>query len=275
MILVTGATGNVGSELVRQLADSSRPVRALIRDRQRDQLPGVEPVSGDLNNPESLRRGFRGIRAVFLLGGYPDMPGILAEARGAGVEHVVLLSSRSVERGVPTNVVVKMWLNSEDAVRLSGLSWTILRPSGFMSNALRWAPQIKRQNMVRSPFAQARIAAIDPFDIAAVAMAALMSNAQTSKIYALSGPEAMRPADQVRTLARILGKAISFEAQPDEEARTEMTKSMPTDFVDAFFRFFVEGEFDDSSILPTVEQVTGRKPRTFEQWALAHADAFR
>jgi uncharacterized protein YbjT (DUF2867 family) len=275
MILVTGATGNVGGELVRQIVKSNRPVRALIRDGRKDNLWDVEAVQGDLNKPESLRPAFRGVRAVFLLGGYPDMPGILAEARRAGVEHVVLLSSRSVERGVPTNAVVSMWLKSEDAVRSSELSWTILRPSGFMSNALRWASEIRRQNVVRGPFAQAPIAVIDPSDIAAVALATITSNGHQSKIYALSGPEALRPADQVRVLAAVLEKPLSFEAQPDDEAREEMAKSMPPDFVDAFFRFFVDGEFDDSNLVPTVEQIAGRKPRTFEHWARAHADAFR
>src|SRR5215468_7359801 len=132
MFLVTGATGNVGGELVRQLVDQGQPVRALIRDAQRQRLPDVETVPGDLNRPESLREALAGIHAMFLLGGYPDMAGILAEARRARVEHVVLLTSRSVEKGVPTNAVVNMWLKSEDAVQTSGLSWTILRSSGFM-----------------------------------------------------------------------------------------------------------------------------------------------
>jgi uncharacterized protein YbjT (DUF2867 family) len=90
MILVTGATGNVGSELVRQVADSNRPVRARIRGGQRDKLPNVDTASRDLNKPQSVRQVFRGIRAVFLSGGYQqDIPGILSEARRAGVEHVV------------------------------------------------------------------------------------------------------------------------------------------------------------------------------------------
>jgi uncharacterized protein YbjT (DUF2867 family) len=275
MILVTGATGNVGGELVRQLADANRQARALVRSRADGALPpGVETVIGDLDLPESLSAALIGVRSVFLLGGYQDMRGTLAEIRRAGVERVVLLSSRSVVGGNPSNAIVDMWMASEEAVRSSGVSWTILRPSGFMSNALRWAPQIRAGDVVRAPFADAPIAAIDPYDIAAVAAAALTPEGHSSSIYILTGPEPLLPADQVRTLAAELGRDLRFEPQPDDEAKEEMSKSFPASFVDAFFRFFAEGEFDDSQVLPTVHELTGRRPRHFEQWAKAHADAF-
>jgi uncharacterized protein YbjT (DUF2867 family) len=275
MILVTGATGNVGGELVRQLAASQQPVRALIRSQDRAGVPpGVETAVGNLNEPTSLPAALKGVRSVFLLGGYRDMTGILSEIRRAGAEQVVLLSSRSVVGGKPDNAVVNMWMVSEAAVRSSGLSWTILEPSGFMSNALRWAPQIRAGDLVRAPFAEAAIAAIDPYDIAAAAAAALTSEGHQSRTYLLTGSEAIRPADQVKILAEVLGRNLRFDAQPDPEARNEMSKSMPPEIVDAFFRFFVEGEFDDSSVLPTVSEITGRPPRTFREWALAARSMF-
>ena len=275
MILITGATGNVGGELVRQLSAAQQPVRALVRSSDRaGKLAGVETAAGDLDKPASLATALKGVRAVFLLGGYPDMPSILSAIRQAGVERVVLLSSRSVAGGKPDNAIVSMWMVSEAAVRSSGVSWTILEPSGFMSNALRWAPQIRASDVIRAPFADAPIAMIDPADIAAVAALALTSPGHDSRTYMLSGPEAIRPADQVRVLAEVLGRNLRFEAQPDAEARIEMSKSMPAKVVDAFFRFFVDGEFDDSSVLPTVQQVTGRQPRTFRQWALTARSLF-
>ncbi len=143
-----------------------------------------------------------------------------------------------------------------------------------MSNALRWAPQIRSGDLVRAPFAEAPIAAIDPYDIAAVAGTALTSEGHQSRTYLLTGPEAIRPADQVKILAEVLGRNLRFEAQPDAEARNEMNMSMPVETVDAFFRFFVEGEFDDSSVLPTVSEITGRPPRTFREWALAARSMF-
>src|SRR6266567_4608936 len=186
------------------------------------------------------------------------MTGILAEIKRAGVERVVLLSSRSVVGGRPDNAIVKMWMVSETTVRSSGVSWTILEPP----------------ILVRAPFAEAPIAAIDPYDIAAVAAGALTSEGHQSRTYLLTGPEAIRPADQVKVLSGVLGRNLRFEAQPDAEARNEMSKSMPVETVDAFFRFFVEGEFDDSSVLPTVSQITGRQRRTFREWALAARSMF-
>src|SRR5690242_14997734 len=118
MILVTGATGNVGGELVATLAASGRPVRALVRDIARASLPAnVEVDAGDLNHPASLGTALDAVHAVFLLGGYRDMPAVLAEIREAGVEHVVLLSSRSVIDGDPGNAIVRMWNDAEGAVR--------------------------------------------------------------------------------------------------------------------------------------------------------------
>ena len=144
-----------------------------------------------------------------------------------------------------------------------------------MSNALRWAQQIRDSNIVRAPFANAAIAVIDPHDIAAVAALVLTTEGHNSRSYSLTGPAPLLPADQVGILATVLGRAIRFEPQPDAEAREEMSKSTPPNYVEAFFRFFVAGEFNDSGVLPTVSEITGRQPRTFEEWAKAHADAFR
>jgi uncharacterized protein YbjT (DUF2867 family) len=276
MILVTGATGHVGDELVRQLVGAQKQVRALIRREGQSGLPsGVEAVQGDLERPESLAAALDGVRGVFLLGGYSNMPGVLAEIRRAGVQHVVLLSSRSVLGGDPSNAIVSMWMASEGAVRSSGVPWTILRPSGFMSNALRWLPQLRAGDVVRAPFAGAAIAAIDPHDIATVAAVALTVEGQTFRNHVLSGPAPLLPADQVRVLAAVLGRDLCFEPWSDEEARVELAKTFPPNLVEAFFRFFAKGEFDDARVLPTVGEITGQEPRTFEQWARAHADAFR
>lgn len=276
MILVTGAAGNVGGEVVARLASAGQKARALVRDREVAALPsGVEVAVGDLNRPESLSAALRGVRGVFLLGGDRDMPALLAAIVRAGVERVVLLSSRSVLLNDPSNAVVNLWLESEAAVRASGVSsFTLLRPSGFASNALRWRSQLRVGDRVRVPFARAPIASIDPYDIAAVAVVALTEAGHDAKAYELSGPEAQRPVEQVRILARVLGRDLRFEPQPDDEALADL-KSAPPGFADAFFRFFVKGEFDDATVSPTVKEITGREPRSFEQWARAHAEAFR
>jgi uncharacterized protein YbjT (DUF2867 family) len=167
-----------------------------------------------------------------------------------------------------------MHQESEAAVRASGLAWTILRPSGFMSNALGWAGQIRAGDEVRVPFAQVPIAAIDPHDIAAVAAAVLNRPQHHGLAHALSGPAALLPADQLTVLSGVLDRPLRLVAQADDEARAEMSATTPARYVDAFFRFFSDGEFDDSAVLDTVEEITGRPPRTFEDWARAHARSF-
>ena len=276
-VLVTGATGNVGSELVRLLAADGAPVRALIREEGRGAaLPaGVEGVVGDLNRPETLAPALDGVGAVHLLSGYAGLPDTLERMRAAGVERVTLQSSSAVPGGDTTNAVARYHIESEAAIRASGLAWTFLQPNGFMSNALEWADQLKRDDVVRAPFANVRTAAIDPRDIAAVAATALTTGAQDGRSLRLSGPESLLLADRLAILARVLGRELRFEAQPDDEARAQMSATMPVEYVDAFFSFFVDGTLDESEVLPTVEEVTGRPPRTFAAWAEEHADAFR
>jgi uncharacterized protein YbjT (DUF2867 family) len=277
MILVTGGTGNVGGELVRALAAAGEEPRALARENAAAGLPaGVEAVPGDLNRPETLSAALTGARGLFLLPGYRDMPGVLAEADRAGVEHVVLLSSGAAADGDTSNAVSRYMIESEDAVRESGVPWTILRSSGFMSNALRdWLPQLQAGDVVRAPFADVQIAVIDPLDIAAVATEALTDRTHTGQVYRLTGPESLLPSEQVATLAAVLGRNLRFEAQTDDAARAEMSANMPAEYVDAFFNYFADGAYDDSQVLPTVQELTGRPARTFEQWAIAHADAFQ
>src|SRR5206468_7608390 len=119
------------------------------------------------------------------------------------------------------------------------------------------------------------VAVIGPADIAAVAAAVPTSPAHQRRVYTVSGPEALRPADRARILGEVLGRDLRFEGQPDDEARAEMSASMPAAYVDAFFDFYVTGTLDESQPQPDVRDVIGREPRTFRQWAQANADAFR
>jgi uncharacterized protein YbjT (DUF2867 family) len=276
MILVTGATGNVGGELVRALARAGQPVRALTRaDDPQAFPPGVQQVTGDLNKPESMRAALAGVRGMFLYPGYQDMAGTLAEARQAGVRQVALLSGSSAASGDMSNAVTRYMIESETSVRQSGLAWTMIRSFGFMSNTLQWVPQLRAGDLVRAPFAGVPIAVIDPHDIAAVAAAALTSGGHEGRVYTVSGPEPLRPADRARILGEVLGRDLRFEGQPDDEARAEMSTRMPAAYVDAFFDFYVTGTLDESRPRPDVADVTGEPPRTFRQWAQAHASAFQ
>jgi uncharacterized protein YbjT (DUF2867 family) len=263
MILVAGATGNVGRELVRELAERGAPVRGLSRNGE---------VRGDLTDPPSLRPALAGVSEMFLLSGYS--PEIFAEARKAGVQRVVLMSGSSAETGDRTNAVARYMIETEEALRSSGLGWTILRPRTFMTNTLTWADQV-RAGVVRAPWPEVAVATVDPADIAAVAAVALTEPGHEGREYPVTGPEALRPADRVRLVAEALGREVRYEPQPDDEARAEMSAQMPEEYVNAFFSFFAEGTLDESKVFPTVAEVTGREPRRFADWARANAAKFR
>jgi uncharacterized protein YbjT (DUF2867 family) len=257
------------------LASAGEPVRALSRRPVSAALPaGVTAVGADLNEPDTLTDALNGTRGMFLLSGYRDMPGLLRRAREAGAEQAVLLSGSSAGARDLDNAISRYMVASEAAVRESGLAWTILRPVSFMSNTLQWAEQVRRGDVVRAPFADVPVAPIDPYDIAAVAGRALLSGGHDGRVYPLTGPESLRPADRVRVLGTVLGRELRFVGQTDTEARAEMSAAMPDQYVDAFFRFFADGMLDESAVLPTVAEVTGRPPHTFRQWADAHAAAF-
>jgi uncharacterized protein YbjT (DUF2867 family) len=228
-----------------------------------------------LNRPETFAEALPGVQGAFLLSGYERLEELLTRMRDAGVERVVLLSSSAAPGGDMSNAVARYHIVSERAVRESGLDWTFLQPNSFMSNTLRWLPQLREGDVVRVPFAGVAIATIDPADLAAVAVKGLTTGELEGRSLRLSGPEALYPADQVRMLGTALGRDLRLEAMSDEAAREEMSAAMPVEYVDAFFSFFVDGTLDESRVFPTVQEVLGRPPRTFAHWADAHADAFK
>jgi uncharacterized protein YbjT (DUF2867 family) len=173
------------------------------------------------------------------------------------------------------NAISHYMIRSEQAVRDSGLGWTILRPSAFMSNALLWLPQLHAGDTVRAEFPQVAAAVIDPYDIASVAAIALTSAGHDGATHRLTGPVPLLPEERVRILGAALGRDLEFVGLTNEETRAELGKTTPPEYVDAFWRFYVDGTLDESLVTATVAEVTGRPPRTFEQWAEAHRNDFR
>ena len=272
MFLVTGATGNVGSEVVRALTGAGEPVSALVRRPDAVLPAGVRAVVGDLNDPAGL--AFDGVSGMFLLPGYADLPGLLARARDAGVRRVVLLSGGSAALEDMSNAVSRYMTLSERAVFDAGVPWTVLRPRAFMSNALRWLPQLRAGDAVRVQFPAVAAACIDPRDIGAAAARALTGAGHEGRIYELTGSEPLLPADQIAVLARVLGRDLRAVPLTNEQTRAELTASMPSEYVEAFFRFYADGTLDESTVHPDLPRVIGRPARTFTQWATAHASLF-
>ncbi|MFG1927162.1 NAD(P)H-binding protein [Cryptosporangium sp. NPDC048952] len=275
IFLVAGATGNVGGGVTRHLLDAGCPVRALVRPGSKGPVPaGAAVVEADLNDRASLRSAYADVEAAFLLAGYPDMPGILADLNAAGVERVVLLSSGCVVGGDLDNAVVRFNVVSEAAVRDSGLPWTVLRPSGFMSNTLQWVDQLRTGDVVREPFADVPIAVIDPDDIAAVASLVLRTPGHDAQSYRLTGPDVLLPAERAAILGAVLQRPIQLQPEPDDQARVRMEESMPPEMVDAFFQFFRRGGYDDAHVNDVAPTLLGRPLRTFRAWADANHGAF-
>ena len=280
MILVTGATGTVGREVVAQLVAKGERVRAMTRNPEKTQPDSrVELVRGDFDAPDTLVAAVRGADRVFSLTGGPQTPGHdknLAEAaKKAGVKRVVKLSAMGGDE--TTRNDIRKWHDAgAQAFRDAGLPLTVLLPTGFMSNALHWRGMIKAQGKVFSNYGEGKLPYVHPRDIAAVAAVALTADGHEGKAYPLTGPEALSVGEQVRILSEATGREIAFVAISDEEARAGMQKSgMPGFVIDAlipFASFIRSGKA--ARVENTVEKVTGRKALTFVDWARENAGAF-
>ncbi|MFI5612399.1 NAD(P)H-binding protein [Amycolatopsis sp. NPDC051903] len=280
MLLITGATGNIGRALVSELSTRGAKVRALSRDAARvAALPGqVERAVGDLAEPSTLPPVFDGVERVFLLTpglGTDNVANAVAAARAAGVRQVVLLSSNNV-LGDPMPLMGRWHHEREELVRASGVPWTILRPGGFMSNALEWRESV-RAGVVLDPVGPGRFAPIDTADIAAVAAVILTSGGHEGAAYELTGAELMTVADQVGILAAALGRELVVRAaqSPEEVVRSRFAHGAPPVLAAALVEGFERMRADVvGRRTETVERLLGRAPRTFADWCARHAGAF-
>ncbi|MEU4834732.1 NAD(P)H-binding protein [Streptosporangium sp. NPDC023615] len=257
---------------MRALVAAGERVTAVSRHPS-DELPeGVRHRRADLTDVESLRPVLEGAGALFLLvpgqGAHP--PDVLDAAEAAGVRRVVLRSSQGA--GTRPRARSHDPLRAyEDAVRRSGLEWTVLRPGGFASNAFAWAPAIRSERTAAAPFGDVGLPFVDPDDIAEVAAVVLRDD---GRVYELTGPVAISPRERARVIGDALGEPVRFVEQSREEARTRMLAFMPEPVVDGTLDILGEPSDAERRVSPDVERILGRPPRDFAEWVARNRAAF-
>lgn len=282
MIIVTGATGNIGGELLRLLSEDGVDVKALSRNPPGDSpLPGVEWVAADLSDRAALTDVFSGAERLFLLtGNVGDMVRLqknaIATARESGIQHIVKVSALGASDH--SKSVIGVWhYNVERELRGIELDWTILRPHVFMQNLLDQRESIRAGGRVYSPSGEARIPMIDTRDVAAVAAAILTGSGHAGKRYTLTGPEPISHRRATEILSSHLGTPLTYLPESEKAAFTRLHDAgLPPWLIGAQLALaeYQRGGGGTEIVTDTVEEVTGRPPRTFQDFVRDFAEAF-
>ena len=280
-ILIAGATGNVGRQVVSQLMAIGEQVRALARNPDTAGLPPqVEVVRGDVTVPDTLDRCLDGIDTVFLVWVAPPV------SVGPALERIAKYARRIVFLSAPLKTPHPLFQQPnpgrtlaeqiERLIEMSGLHWTFLRPGMFARNALHWwAPQIRSGDVVRWPYLAVPTAPIDERDIAAVAVRALCEDGHSGAEYVLTGPQSLSQAEQISTIGRVLGRSLRVEEISPEDAPSELATTMPAPIVNILLNAWAAAIGQPAFVTSTVAEITGTSARTFRNWATDHAAKFR
>ena len=279
MILVTGASGTVGNEVVKQLSAAGTKFRVMFRDKGDKAPAGAEVAIADFSDPATLRAAMRGVERVFLLcAPVPNLAELegnaIDAAKASGVKHIVNLSV--IGAAEAAHMFAKPHHEVEEKLKKSGLSWTLLRCNGFMQNFLQFAGTIKSQNAFYSTGEKSKASWVDVRDIAAVAAKALTSGHE-SKTYEITGPEALSYGEIAKKFSSALGRQIRYVAiTPEQQGEAMQKAGLPQYAVDAILdlmRYYDAGHAERVS--PDVERVTGRKAINFDQFARDFAASFK
>jgi uncharacterized protein YbjT (DUF2867 family) len=289
-ILVTGATGNIGSEVVKELLSDAPDVsiKAAVHSSQNVKKvksdARVKVIQIDYNEPETVREALNGVDKLFLL--TPDVPNaadlasnVVIEAKKAGIKQIVkqsVMGAAALEADVGT---MRLHRQVEKFIEQSGIPFTFLRPNEFMQNFVNFhSPSIKGNNAFYVPLEDAKVSLVDVRDIAGVAVKSLIDeDKHKNKTYLITGPEALSYHQVAEILSNTTGRKINYVNISDEEARAAMKEIGMSDWlintVSELSEYFRKGKA--SEISPAVEEVTGNKPISFSQFAKDYAEAFR
>jgi len=281
-VLVTGATGTIGSRVVRELRDRRVRVRALVHHHALDpDLSDIGAVHGDLADPIAVREAVSGVHTLFVAcANVPDQValecGLIDAAHAAGVQRIVKLSAQGAEIGSP----VAYWdwhARIEAHLESSGIPAAVLRPSFLMSNLFAAAPQLRHTGSLIAPAAAARITMIDPADVASAAVAALLDDRHDGRIHQLTGPVAVGYADVAAELTSVVGSPVGYVNVPGEAARQYLVGAgVPPFAADQVVRIFAQLRAGaQATPVDAVRALVGRPSRAFAEFAADHAAAFR
>jgi uncharacterized protein YbjT (DUF2867 family) len=285
MILVTGATGLNGRELLRLLSARGVGVRALVRNPARAEsiaaLPHVEIVQGDMARPETLVAALRGVdRAMLISSSDPMMlevqSNFIEAAKTAGVQHVVKLSGIMPELNSAFRFA-RMHGEIEQRLEASGMAFTHLRAGESMPAYFRQVPNITAKGAMFLPMEDARIASIDVGDIAEIAAGVLTGSGHEGRIYPLTGPQALTMTEVAAKLSAATGKTVRYINVPPEAARqAQLAAGMPPYLADALFELFAERRNGkEAKVWPDAAALLGRPPTSFDEFAGRNAAVFR
>jgi uncharacterized protein YbjT (DUF2867 family) len=283
MILITGATGNTGSEILKRLAASGGGVRAMLRkipDQRTEALPGVEFVTADFDDHATIRRALDGVDRAFLVTNSSERAearqlGFVAQARAAGVRHIVYLSQLHAAANSPVRFL-RYHAVVEAAISSSGMAFTHLRPNLYMQGLLGFRSSIAAKGQFFAPAGNASVSLIDVRDIAAVATAALTQTGHEEKIYDLTGPEALTHAEMACRFTTVLGKPVTFVDIPDGAMREALLgfgfPQWQADGLIEDYAHYRRGEA--AAVSSSVQDVTGRSPGSFAAFVGDYRQAF-
>jgi len=280
-VLVTGATGRVGSTVVDLLIDAGIPVRALThRAEGATTLPSnVEVVIGDLTEPASLDAALQGVETVFLIWTAPPTTAPAVVERLANHARRIVFLSSPHQTPHPffqqPNPMAVLHAGLERLIAEAGLESTIIRPGMFASNPyFWWSSAIRTDGVVRWPYGAAETAPVDDRDVAAVAARTLYEDGHAGGDYVLTGPESLSQAEQVGIIGDVLGRPIAFEELSPDEFRRDTQESWPPMVVDMLLAAWAATMGRPAYVTSTVSDILGTAPRTFRQWVADHVDLF-